>query len=114
MYNRTGGPVDPFLLRSHTKTKGGEGRLKGRGVHHRKGERGVGPVSMGPGRTQAGSSSGEGGTLPGPRPGHSIDIPDTGSPVMYEWVGGRGKGFQPTVPEDRRGRMYGWGEGGYE
>ena len=87
MYNRTGGPVGPFLLCSRPETKGGEGRLKGRGVRHRKGERGVGPVSMGPGRTQAGSSSGEGGTLPGPRPGHSIDIPDTGSPVMHGWVG---------------------------
>ena len=87
MYNRTGGPVGPFLLCSHTETKGGEGRLKGRGVRprkgKRKGERGAGPVFMGPGRTQAGSSSGEGGTLPGPRPGHSIDIPDTGFPVLY-------------------------------
>ena len=97
MYNRTGGPVGPFLLCSHTKTKGGEGRLKGRGVHHRKGERGVGPVSMGPGRTQAGSSSGE-GTLPGPRPGHSIDIPDTGSPVMHGWgEEEEGKGVMSTT-----------------
>ena len=84
-YNRTGGPSKngPFLLCSYAETKEKERRLKGRGVHHRTGERGVGPVSMGPGRTQAGSSSGEGGTLPGPRPGHSIDIPDTGFPVMY-------------------------------
>ena len=101
MYNRTGGPVGPFLLCSHTETKGGEGRLKGRGVHHRNGERGVGPVSMGPGRTQAGSSSGEGGTLPGPRPGHSIDIPDTGSPVMHGWVGGSDFSRQyPKIGED--------------
>ena len=41
MYNRTGGPVGPFLLCSHTKTKGGEGRLKGRGVHTGKGREGL-------------------------------------------------------------------------
>ena len=58
-------------------------------------------MSMGPGRTQAGSSSGEGGTLPGPRPGHSIDIPDTGSPVMHGWVGGSDFSRQyPKIGED--------------
>ena len=84
--------------------------MKGRGVHHRKGERGVGPVSMGPGRTQAGSSSGEGGTLPGHRPGHSIDIPDTGFPVMYGYGAGEGGDFSRLylkIDEDRS--MYSYG-----
>ena len=62
--------------------RGGEGEYKGRGVGYRKGE-GWSCVAVGPGRTQAGPSSGEDGTLPGPRPGHSIDIPTTGFPVMY-------------------------------
>ena len=44
----------PFLLCSYAETKEKERRLKGKRVHHRTGERGVGPVSMGPGRTQAG------------------------------------------------------------
>ena len=57
---------------------------KGREVERKRGpsqegERGVGPVSMGPGRTQAGPSS----VPPESRPGHSIDIPTTGFPVMY-------------------------------
>ena len=97
MYNRTGGPVGPFLLCSHTKTKGGEGRLKGRGVHHRKGERGVGPLSMGPGQTQAGSSSGEGGTLPGLRPGlHGHpDSRTAGFTIIY---GRRGYFCCPAAP----------------
>ena len=63
--------------------RGVEGKGVGVGVvGYRKGE-GWPCVAVGPGRTQAGPSSEEDGTLPGPRPGHSIDIPTTGFPVMY-------------------------------
>ena len=74
---------DPFLLCSHTEPKKGKGGRKEEGSITGKGRGGWSCVAVGPGRTQAGSSSGEDGTLPGPRPGHSIDIPDTGFPVMY-------------------------------
>ena len=60
------GRQGPVLAVQPYRTKEGEGRSKGRGVHHRKGERGWSCVVVGPGRTQAGSSSGEGGTLPDP------------------------------------------------
>ncbi len=66
------------------RTKEGEGGRKEEGPITGKGERGWSCVVVGPGRTQAGSGSGEDGTLPGPRLGHSIDIPDTGFPVLYE------------------------------
>ena len=77
------GRQGPVLAVQPYRTKEGEGGRKEEGPITGKGERGWSCVVVGPGRTQAGSGSGEDGTLPGHRPGHSIDIPDTGFPVMY-------------------------------
>ena len=63
--------------------RGGKGSRREEGLVTGKGRGSRSCVAVGPGRTQAGPSSGEDGTLPGPRPGHSIDIPTTGFPVMY-------------------------------
>ena len=96
----------PFLLCSYAETKEKERRLKGkRGPSQDRGERGrscVHGTRSNTGRIeQRGEDTARTQAWPLHRhPRHRV-------PRCVR-VGG-GEGFQPTVPEDRRGRMYGWG-----